>query len=476
MDEILGQPADVQTPSLIVIFGITGDLAHRKLLPALYALAKQKLIHPKTRIIGITRRAYSVSKLLDSATPGIRARHTRINKVILKQLSAQLKMHTMSAVDGQDYLKLADYLDELEAKAGVCLRRLYYLAVPPQISAPIITNLGEQGLQHGCRKHKSPASLLLEKPFGFDLPTAQELIDVTTRYFKEPQIFRIDHYLAKETVQNIVTFRFRNPIFEDIWNNHHIKSIEIVADEQIDIEGRGNFYEQVGALRDIVQSHLLYIASIILMERPADITSSQDVHRARLNALQAIEPIPADKLAKRAVRGQYQGYRGEVDIPSSWVETFVALKLYSHDSSWRDVPIILRSGKALSTKQTKITVTFRPKLNDHDHTNQLIFNIQPDEGIVIELWAKKPGFARQLQRVPMSFSYKTSFNGQSPDAYEQVLVDAMRGDNMLFATSYEVLAAWRILEPLLNAWSVDGQSLQYYTKGSQGPSLKALES
>lgn len=462
-------------PATIVIFGVTGDLSTRKLLPSLYELEKNGLLHPKTRILGVTRRKFRISELLDKAKPGIRGMDGRVDTKVLRRLGKKVELYGMNAAQPDDYPTLKQYLDDLEDAAELCMNRLFYLAIPPQISASIITHLGENGLNHGCTKHDTLSHLLLEKPFGFDTKTAEELIATTKRYFHEKQLFRIDHYLAKETVQNLVTFRFRNPIFEDIWNNRHIKSISIVADEQLDIEGRANFYEQVGAMRDLIQSHLLHVMSVIMMERPHDIASSDDIHAGRQHVLDTIEPVPADKIAERAVRGQYDGYRREADNPTSSVETFAALKLYSRDPNWQDVPIYIRTGKALAAKRTCVMVEFKPKNADHDHTNQLVFYIQPDESIVVQLWVKKPGYDKTLQVAPMQFSYQQTFDSHGhPDAYERVLVDAIRGDNTLFATSDEVMSAWRILQPVLDAWAADGHDLRVYKKGSDGPGLTSL--
>lgn len=463
-------------PAAIVIFGITGDLSTRKLLPSLYELEKNGLLHPKTRILGVTRRQGSVANILKQAKNSVHAKGERVSSKAIKTLGKKVELYQMNAAEGSGYPDLKNYLDQIEGEVGLCMSRIFYLAVPPQVSAPIITHLGEQRLNRGCEIHKAPARLLLEKPFGFDVKTAEELIATTTKHFKEEQIFRIDHYLAKETVQNIVTFRFRNPIFEDIWDNRHIKRIEIVADEKLDIEGRANFYEQTGALRDLIQSHLLHVMSVVMMDRPRDIMNSDDIHKSRLELLESIEPVPADRLASRTVRGQYQGYKKEADNADSRVETFAALKLYSLAEKWRDVPILIRTGKALSAKRTCITICFKPEAGDHDHTNQLRFFIQPDESITIELWVKKPGFKHILQTASMSFSYRQTFdeNGH-PDAYERVLVDAIRGDHTLFATSDEVMAAWHILEPVIQAWAASNKDMKTYVKGSNGPDLQPLE-
>ncbi|HET7629950.1 MAG TPA: glucose-6-phosphate dehydrogenase [Candidatus Saccharimonadales bacterium] len=463
-------------PAVIVIFGITGDLSTRKLLPSLYQLTKNGLLHDKTRILGVTRREVDLSDLLDKAKLCVREQDGECDDEALAQLEDRIELYQMNAAEADGYPGLKDYLDKIEDEVGMCVSRLFYLSIPPQISTPIIRHLGEQGLNHGCQKHGAKARLLLEKPFGFDMRTAEELVAETTKHFEEGQIFRIDHYLAKETVQNIVTFRFRNPIFEDIWNNRHISAIEVVADEKLDIEGRANFYEQTGALRDLIQSHLLHVMSVVMMEKPADITDSDAIHSSRLNLLNSIESVPADQLAKRALRGQYDGYRAEVDNDKSNMETFAALKLYSRLEAWRNVPIYLRSGKALSAKRTAVTVSFKPEAGDHDHANQLTFNIQPNEGIELQLWVKRPGFERRLQTAPMSFRYDQTFDEHGhPDAYERVLVDAIRGNHTLFATSDEVLSAWRIIEPVITAWSQDGADLKTYAKGSAGPDLSSLE-
>ncbi|HET8690443.1 MAG TPA: glucose-6-phosphate dehydrogenase [Candidatus Saccharimonadales bacterium] len=462
-------------PAIIVIFGITGDLSTRKLLPSLYQLTKNGLLHEKTRVLGVTRREVELGDLLDKTKLCVRDKDGECDDRALQQLEHRIELYQMNAAEPDDYPGLKDYLDKIEDEVGMCVSRLFYLSIPPQISTPIIRHLGEQGLNHGCQKHGAKARLLLEKPFGFDMRTAEELVAETTRHFEEAQIFRIDHYLAKETVQNIVTFRFRNPIFEDIWNNRHISSIEIVADEQLDIEGRANFYEQTGALRDLIQSHLLHVMSVVMMAKPDDITDSEAMHLSRLELLNSIEPVSADHLSERALRGQYEGYRQEVANNRSNVETFAALKLFSRLENWRNVPIYLRTGKALKAKQTAVTISFKPEAADHDHTNQLTFNIQPDEGIQIQLWVKRPGFERRLQTAPMSFRYDQTFDEHGhPDAYERVLVDAIRGDHTLFATSEEVLSAWRIIEPVIVAWSADGTGIKTYAKGSVGPDIKDL--
>jgi glucose-6-phosphate 1-dehydrogenase len=459
-------------PSIIVIFGITGDLSKRKLLPALYHLWKDNLLHEHTKIVGITRRDVPLNDLIQEAEVCVREEDKTCDPAAIKKLKNAIHLHKMNVTEPDDYIKLQQYLDDIENKQGLCLTRLFYLAIPPQILPPIVKHLGEQGLNKGCGHGQAGARLLMEKPFGFDSKTARELIDETTSHFKEEQIFRIDHYLAKETVQNILTFRFRNPIFEDIWDCRHIKSIEVAADEKLGIEGRADFYEQTGAIRDLIQSHLLHIMSVVMMEKPRELLDASAIHEARLQLLQTIQPIPPDKIEERTVRGQYKSYRKEVNNEKSNVETFASLELFSDDPKWQNVPIVVRTGKALKAKRTAVTIYFQPEHDDHGHTNQLVFAIQPNESINISLWVKRPGFKHELQTAPMSFSYQQTFDDTGhPDAYERVLVDAIRGSRTLFATSEEVMAAWRILDPVLETWAKDDKNLQFYHKGADPADL-----
>lgn len=463
-------------PAIIVIFGITGDLSQRKLLPSLYHLLKNNLLHKKTRILGVTRQEIPHEKLLEKATANIHADNS-YDENVLKKLLHMIEAYHMDASKADGYPGLREELDRIEDEVGMCLSRIYYLSIPPKVSMPIIRRMGEHSLNHGCRRHDAKARLLMEKPFGFNLKTAGDLIEGTTHNFNESQIFRIDHYLAKETVQNIVTFRFRNPIFEDLWDKQHVQSIEIAADEKLGIESRANFYEQTGALRDLIQSHLLHVMSVVMMDKPQDLNSSDEMHAARLQLLESIEPISKDKLEQCAVRGQYKNYRKEVGNPASNVETFAALKLFSRQERWQNVPIFVRTGKALRAKQTKVTMTFCPAKSEYGYTNQLIFYIQPNESIVVRLRVKQPGFDDKMQTAEMRFDYQQTFDEAGhPDAYERVLVDALRGDHTLFATSEEIVAAWRIIEPAIEDWGQSGDNLKFYEAGSDGPDTSVLTS
>jgi glucose-6-phosphate 1-dehydrogenase len=373
-------------------------------------------------------------------------------------------MFQMDLTSGKDYAALHEKLDAIETENGVCMNRLYYLSIPPQVYMPVIRLLGEQGLNTSCQHGKAMTRLLVEKPFGFNLQSAKDLINETAEVFGEEQVFRIDHYLAKETVQNILTFRFQNPIFEALWHHKYIANISISAREKIDIEGRAAFYEPLGALRDIIQSHLVQVMAIVTMDKP-EVSDSEHVHIAKQQLMEKIESVPADKVAQRVIRGQYEGYREEVNNAESMTETYAAVTVYIDSPRWQGIPIRLSTGKALSERKTEVLVSFHGASGQAN--NDLRFRIQPNEGIELDLVTKKPGFSDELQTTAMDFSYNHDFeNHGHPDAYERVLVDAVRGDHTLFATSEEVLASWRVLQPVLDEWAKRSDDLVFYKPGT----------
>lgn len=438
-------------PTILVIVGITGDLAQRKLLPAIESIAAAGMLPEQFAVIGVSRRESDAQAVLgdDEKFPYL-ARH--------------LTMHRMNLEAADDYHGLADYLRTIEAGFGHPAQRLFYLSVPPQVSRPIINFLGEAGLSNGPQ-----AKLLLEKPFGTDLSSAEELIAATHRHFDEDRVYRIDHYLAKEMAQNILVFRAGNSLFKRTWNKDFIEKIEIIASETISIEGRAIFYEQTGALRDLVQSHLLQLAALTLMDLPKP-DAWQQVPRLRLQALEQLMP-PTEHFERDVRRGQYEGYRQEVANPHSMVETFVALTLFSRAPQWAGVPITLVTGKALDRKATEIRIHYRRE--DAHESNQLTLRIQPQEGIEVCLWTKRPGYERQLEQVPLDLSFAEHYDSL-PEAYEQVLVDAMRGDHSLFTSSDEVLAAWHILAPIQESWSKPDAELIVYPLGSNFEALMKI--
>lgn len=413
----------------LLIFGITGDLSHRKLLPAL-----QKIIatgeYDDLEIIGVSRHEVNVSELL-AGEAGLQGR---------------VRVFTMDLAEKSDYVRLKD---DIALKSDEQL--LVYLAVPPSAATQIVDFMGEAGL------NTPNVKVLFEKPFGVDLASAKEMIERTARYFSEDQLYRIDHYLAKEMAQNIVVFRGRNALFGNVWNTNFIELIEVVASEKIGIEGRGQFYEQTGALRDLVQGHLMQLLALTLMDIPTDF-DWQTLPELRLKALEQLQPADPTK----AFRAQYEGYQEEAGNPGSCTETFVRLELESTQPRWLDVPIRLITGKALDKKTTEIRIHLK-KLYEAQ-SNTIIFRIQPNEGIDIELFTKKPGYDRDFEtrHLDLTFPEDTTF----PDAYEQVLVDAIRGQKNLFTSSPEVLRSWEILAPLQRAWSMDRAPLPIYAPGT----------
>jgi glucose-6-phosphate 1-dehydrogenase len=425
-------------PTILVIFGITGDLSHRYLLPALNEIAAAGKLPNEFKIIGVSRRPITQEELF------------RDKEQNLKRYGEPLQLDLNSNVA---YENLKNKIDEISSEFKTHTEIIYYLSVPPNGVLPIIQKLGETGL------NPPNAKLLLEKPFGVDLESAKNLIAETAKHFPENQVYRIDHYLAKEMAQNIVVFLGSNTLFRSVWSNEFIERIEIDAAEQIGIEGRANFYDSTGALRDLVQSHLLQLAALTLMDPCSNIFDFEEIPSKRLNALKHLKVDDGQPF----FRGQYEGYRSEVESADSETETFVCLTLKSDDARWSGVPIRLTTGKNLNEKLTEIRVYF--KKTDESEENLLALRIQPKEAIVIQIWVKQPGYERKLQKIPHEFTYNTHFD-HLPDAYEQVLVDAMQSNHSLFAGSQEVVESWRILQPVQLSWENGKLPLKVYKTGS----------
>lgn len=421
----------------ILIFGITGNLSRHKLLPALSRVVRSGEFDD-IEIIGVSRHEVNLRDLCGDDD----------------HLASRISIRQMNLASLEDYKDLKQSLFSKDTD-----QLLAYLAVPPGASASIVDFMGEVGL------NGSNVKILFEKPFGVDLVSAKEFISRTARYFKEEQLYRIDHYLAKEMTQNFVTIRGRNAFFSNIWNNNFIELIEVIASESIGIEGRANFYEQTGALRDFVQGHLMQLLSLTLMDIPGDFDWRQ-LPELRLKAIRQILPANPEV----AFRAQYKGYREEVSNPSSQTETFVSINLESTQPRWLDVPIRLISGKALERKTSEIRIHLKPV--SEAQSNTIVFRIQPNEGVDIELFVKKPGYNRTFETRHLELTYPEDV--VFPDAYEQVIVDAILSRKSLFASSDEILESWRILDPLQKAWSLDTGSLRFYEKGS--PAGKVYES
>ncbi len=450
-------------PSILVIFGITGDLAKRKVLPAIYHLCKDNLLQEGTKIIGISRREVPKEEILN--TVSICA--DEIDKVcdpqVIHRLNNWLTMFKLDPLEDNDYDALAEHIEKLEEETQQCLDRLFYLSIPPQVYGPIIDKLGQHQLNKSCSHNQAQVRLLIEKPFGYDIASAEELIRETEQVFNEDQIFRIDHYLAKETAQNILKFRRHNPIFSSQWDSQHISHIHVIAKEKIGIENRVNFYERVGAMRDLIQSHLMQLLSLTAMKLPTEL-NSDEVHAAKHAFMESlIAPDYKLGINKQVIRGQYDTYRNEVNDQNSLTETYVSILLFSKDPLWSNTTFQLTTGKSLEEKATLIQIYF-----GQNNPNILTFRIQPDEGIDINLLIEQPGFSHNLKEVKMNFSYAQDFN-DSHDAYERVLVDAIRGDKLLFASKSEVMSSWRLLQPILNYWANNHDDLIIYPTGSKGP-------
>lgn len=406
----------------LLIFGITGDLAKRKLLPALDEILKSDEFD-NVSIVGISRRAIELPL---SVSERVRGRTT---------------LFKMDMSDPDDYARLKREMTRDNDSV------IAYLSVPPLAVGQIVRMMGEAGL------NTPNVKVLLEKPFGIDHVSSIEMNDLLDEYFSEDQVYRIDHYLAKEMAQNIVMFRRSNALFARLWNREAIELIEIIASEKIGIEGRAEFYEQTGAMRDVLQGHIMQLLALTLMDIPENF-EWKDLPRLRLGALEALQSADPDQ----AVRAQYEGYENEVNNIGSQTETFVAATLYSDDEDWRDVPLRVITGKALDKKATEIRVYFRK--SHESQTNCLKLKIHPDEGVSIVLNVKKPGYTRELEEHTLSFSYPE--NTRLPDAYEQVIVDSIRSDQSLFTTGEETVESWRVLQPLLDTWSMSEEMPKYH--------------
>ena len=458
---------DSKPATVFVIFGSTGNLVQKKLIPSLYHLFNDGYLPDEFTIYFIARDLNAtIDSIIERAEIALLRQSGNVSDEVIAKLKAHIRLIYMDSTNPQDYERLRGELDDLDSEKAINHNRLYYLAIPPSIFANVIDCLAATGLND--ESQGAARRILVEKPFGTNLSTARQLVDHINQYFSEDQVYRIDHYLAKETAQNILAFRFNNPIIEDLWGSKYIDHIQITAAETIDIEGRANFYDNMGAMRDLVQSHLLQLLALTMMDVPYPLDSA-NIHSEKLALLDAIKPINPGQVDEIAVRAQYDGYRQDAKNDQTTTETFAALYLQVDSSRWANVPVLLRTGKALADKVTEINVVFKDRTQRGIPPNILTIRIQPDEGINIVLKAKKPGFADEYQDVNMDFCYETSFDSYQPDAYERVLVDAMLGDQTLFATSDEVLRCWEIIEPVIDAWGTNGNILQTYKRGTWGP-------
>jgi glucose-6-phosphate 1-dehydrogenase len=475
----------IPEPCVIVIFGASGDLTKRKLLPALYHLDQSGLLPKDFAVVGVARRDLSATFGPDMKDGILKGGGVEENDPKLAPFLERVKYFATEFDDDEGFEKLKAFLADLDTQFGTKGNRLFYLAVAPEFFADITQRLGAHGMARPAAGENHWVRVIIEKPFGTDLASARTLNAAVNSVLSERQIFRIDHYLGKETVQNILVFRFGNGIFEPIWNRNYIDHVEITAAESIGIEGRGPFYEKAGAARDVLQNHVMEVLSFVAME-PPDSFQADAVRDEKLKVWKAIEGIPVEN----TVRGQYGpghvgdedaiGYRQEERVsPTSNTETFAAVRLEIENWRWAGVPFYLRAGKRLAKRVTEVTVVFKQpplhlfKSNNSDDNiapNVLTMRIQPDEGISLCFGAKIPGPTTNVRPVTMHFSYAEAFGKSSANGYERLLLDAMLGDATLFAHRDGVEATWALFTPILEAWAADANTgFPNYAAGSWGP-------
>jgi glucose-6-phosphate 1-dehydrogenase len=472
-------------PTSLVIFGATGDLARRKLLPAIYNLAHEGALPGRFHLVGVARRERSDEEYRTDCERAIRSFSRREpDEEVLRMLLENVRYVSGLFDNPTVYEQLGKMLDGFDEGAGGRLNRAFYLSTAPDFFGVIIGQLGGSGLS---RRAETEVRVIIEKPFGSSLAEAHELNRRVLSVFDETQVFRIDHYLGKETVQNMLAFRFANGMFEPLWNRNYIDYVQITAAEDIGIGSRADYYDKAGALRDLIQNHMLQLLCHVAMEPPASFTA-EDVRNEKVKVLHAIKAPSEREVPEMAVRAQYgPGHSGGEDVPGylqeegvpedSTTETYAALRLEVDNWRWAGVPFYLRAGKRLARKLTEIAVTLKPVPHlafSQDGSlgvqpNQLILAVQPNEGVTLQLGAKIPGTRMSIRPVNMEFLYGTSFLSQSPEAYERLITDAMRGDPTLFTRNDEVEAQWRVCDPIVNAWAHTPGPLAGYEAGSQGP-------
>ncbi|MBI3537372.1 MAG: glucose-6-phosphate dehydrogenase [Chloroflexi bacterium] len=475
--------ARVPPPNILVIFGATGDLTQRKLVPSLFDLYCDKRLPNAFSIVGFARREKSHELFRDELRAAVNqfSRHKTDGNPRWEDFARGIFYHQSEFEDANGYARLAQFLDELDQERGAQGNRLFYLATAPEYYPTIIAQLGAAKI---CQSAVGWRRIIIEKPFGSDLASAMELNRQVLDVFKEAQVYRIDHYLGKETVQNILALRFGNTIFEPLWNRNYIDHVQITAAETVGVEGRGGYFETAGTLRDMVQSHILQLVSLTAMEPPVSFDANS-VHDEKVKVIRAIHPMAPDDIRADAIRGQYgagaqmAGYREEARVASdSTAETYVALRLKIENWRWAGVPFFIRTGKRLPRRVTEIMIQFKSvphplfaqEASQNVEPNLLAMRIQPDEGIYLKVAAKQPGQTTQLRDVKLDFFYKDAFGMAPGEAYETLLIDAMRGDSTLFNRRDEVESAWALMTPILESWNASPPpAFPNYAAGAWGP-------
>jgi glucose-6-phosphate 1-dehydrogenase len=475
--------ARVPEPSTLVIFGGSGDLTSRKLLPALYNLALQRLLPSAFAVVGTGRSPSADERFRAELREAVAAfsRTKPLNEEVWSSFAENVRYVPTAGPEG--YAELAATLDRIDRDLGTQGNRLFYLATPPRAYEPIVREIGA----HGLARTAGWARVVVEKPFGHDLPSAMRLSERLHDVFREEQVFRIDHYLGKETVQNILVLRFANAIFEPLWTRQYVDHVQITVAEALGVEERGEYYESAGAARDVVQNHLLQLLALVAMEPPVAFDADA-VRDEKMKVLRAMRPIGQGEVGERTVRGQYaggfiegtrvRGYREEPGVAAlSGTETYVALKCFVDNWRWEGTPFYLRTGKRLPKRATEIALQFRAaphQVFSRDASagldaNTLVLRIQPDEGISLKFGAKVPVQGVRIRSVNMDFVYGASFMVDAPDAYETLILDALRGDATLFTRRDEVEQQWRLVDPILEGWTAGQADLPAYAAGTWGP-------
>ena len=461
-------------PTIFVIFGITGDLAARKLIPALLSLYTKKLLPPRFAIIGFSRRVFTREEFREFIRSRMNVKLGQYKEEDIKHFLDHMSYEQGMFDDAGSYTRLALKLKNIDDRWGQCSNKLFHLSVPPTLYEKILINVAHSGLAEGCDDGLGWTRVLIEKPFGSDSETARHLDKLLGSLFKEEQIFRIDHYLAKEVLQNIVAFRFSNSMFEPLWNKKYIDKVHIKLFERVAMEGRGAFYDPIGALKDVGQNHMLMMLAIIAMDAPTSF-NAKDIRYERAKVLAKLQPLTGRSITKHVVRGQYMGYMQESGIaPQSQTETYFRIQAFINSPRWKNIPFYLESGKALAETKAEIDVYFKEEKKmrskdgkgDENRQNILTFRIQPDEGIRVRFFVKVPGYEYKTESKTLKFKYGdvASFN-MIPNDYERLIHDAFVGDQTLFASTDEIMASWKFMSSILN--NLKQTQLKLYEKGAE---------
>ena len=470
--------------NIYVIFGASGDLTKRKLVPALYSLFVQGLLPENFALLGVSRSEFTDVEFRLAMKSAINKFKEIDDTAKIDDFVAKIYYEPIQFDEPSSYIALKNRLDLMRPDCNICGNTIFYLSTPPSLYGIIPDHLAAVGLN---KQDDGFKRLIIEKPFGYDLKSATKLKDQLLKHWAEDQLFRIDHYLGKETVQNLLVTRFSNGIFEPLWNRNYVHHVEITSAESLGVEKRGGYYETSGALRDMVQNHLLQVAAFTAMESPSSLEPTA-IRNEILKVFQSLRPITKQDVKTHAIRGQYlashikkeaiAGYREEEGVdPQSTTETFAALKFYIDNWRWGGVPFYIRTGKRLPTRVTEVVIHFKSTPHflfargaGHNIANQLVIRIQPDEGILLKFGMKIPGAGFEAQNVNMDFHYSDLSNQRIPSAYERLLFDSIKGDSTLFARTEEVIEAWKFLTPVIDSWQNDKDIPLYgYPAGSWGP-------